>query len=39
MPYDFLFTFPALNQQTADLEKKSYSLKLTGLSRQTPRRA
>ena len=26
MPYDFLFTFVAFNQQTADLEKKDYSL-------------
>ena len=24
MPYDFLFTFVTLNQQTADLKKKSY---------------
>ena len=27
MPYDFLFTFVTFNQQTADLKKKSYSLK------------
>ena len=26
MPYDFLFTFVAFNQQTADLGKKDYSL-------------
>ena len=26
MPYDFLFTFVAFNQQTAGLEKKDYSL-------------
>ena len=26
MPYDFLFTFVTFNQQTADLEKKDYSL-------------
>ena len=38
MPYDFLFTFVALNQQTADLEKKLQS-GMTGLSRQTHRRA
>ena len=26
MPYDFLFTFVTINQQTAGLEKKDYSL-------------
>ena len=26
MPYDFLLTFVTFNQQTADLEKKTYSL-------------
>ena len=29
MPYDFLFTFVTFNQQTADLEKKDYSLALS----------
>ena len=26
MPYDFLFTFLTISQQTAGLEKKDYSL-------------